>query len=532
MVGAQFTRAQGWWAPRWFSHSAYVQNDWKPVRSLTLNLGLRWSYETPFNTSGLVSQFDPTAKDPLTGRTGAIVHTPGPLARKDLNNFQPRVGVAWNFRPKAVFRGNFGIITSDLLTSTLNNNFEEYLATANIQAQPGDPRTVFYLSQGPPAIRFATNQDGSVPFIGTNYGARGATWWDPNMRNPYVMNWSGGFQYQFSNTWLVDLLYQGSAGVGLLNNWDINVLPLNVSSDFTTLNQMRIAYQNYKPYPQFGSIQHYSNYAHSTYHGATLRFEKRYARGVTLNSFWTWSKTIDEADEDGGAGGITWYNRRLEKGRAGFDISHRFVTTATWELPVGKGRKFLNAGGWKNALLGGWELVMSQHFMTGQPVTIGFSGSPNVYLPGASRPIQLKPNDEVKLAHVDLGPNRFPFSAQNRYFDYTGFAYPASFQPGTLGRNTLQAPGVVWMQASLAKEWKIYERFKASLRFDANNPYKYHSFNPPDTTFNISNRTTVCPGTLTAPCPASFGTFSGTRGSFSDIGTGRWHGIMVFRVEF
>ena len=124
------------------------------------------------------------------------------------------------------------------------------------------------------------------------------------------------------------------------------------------------------------------------------------------------------------------------------------------------------------------------------------------------------------------------FSAQNRYFDYTGFACPASFQPGTLGRNTLQAPGVVWMQASLAKEWKIYERFKASLRFDANNPYKYHSFNPPDTTFNISNRTTVCPGTLTAPCPASFGTFSGTRGSFSDIGTGRWHGIMVFRVEF
>ena len=65
-------------------------------------------------------------------------------------------------------------------------------------------------------------------------------------------------------------------------------------------------------------------------------------------------------------------------------------------------------------------------------MTITFSGSPNVYLPGAMRPNQLKSNDEVKLAHVDIGPNRFPFSAQNRYFDYTGFAYPASFQPGTL----------------------------------------------------------------------------------------------------
>ena len=151
VASAQFTRAQGWWAPRWFSHSVYFQDDWKPMRNLTLNLGLRWMYETPFNTTGLISQFDPNATDPLTGRTGAIVHNPGALAKRDLNNFQPRVGLAWNFRPKWVFRGNFGMITSDLLTSTLNNNFEEYLATANIQAPPGDPRPVFYLKDGPPA---------------------------------------------------------------------------------------------------------------------------------------------------------------------------------------------------------------------------------------------------------------------------------------------------------------------------------------------------------------------------------------------
>ena len=156
-----------------------------------------------------------------------------------------------------------------------------------------------------------------MPFIGTNYGARNATWWDPNMRNPYVMNWSAGFQYQFTNTWLAELLYQGSAGVGLLNNWDINVLPLNVSNDLATLNQIRIGYQNFKPYSQFGSIQHYSNYGHNTYHGATLRVEKRYSSGVTLNTFWTWSKTINDVDEDGGAAGITWYNRQTGEGSCG-----------------------------------------------------------------------------------------------------------------------------------------------------------------------------------------------------------------------
>ena len=102
---------------------------------------------------------------------GAIVHGAGALAKKDLNNFQPRLGVAWNFSDKWVFRGNFGVITSDLLTNTLNNNFEEYLATANIQAPVGDPRPAFRLSQGPPPFQFNINPDGSVPFIGTNYGS-------------------------------------------------------------------------------------------------------------------------------------------------------------------------------------------------------------------------------------------------------------------------------------------------------------------------------------------------------------------------
>jgi len=516
---AQFTQATAEWEPRWWSHGLYLQTDWKPIRTLTLNLGLRWSHETPFQTAnGRQSQFDPTATDPLTARRGAIVHTAGALAKRDLNNFQPRIGVAWNFHPKWVFRGNFGVITSDLLATRLNTNFEEYLATANIQAPVGDPRPVFRLSQGPPAFQFNINPDGSVPFVGTNYGQRNATWFDPYMRMPYVMNWSGGLQYQFSGTWLAELLYQGSSGVGLVNNWDINTIPLDISNDPVVLNQIFSAQQNYKPYTQFGTINHYSNYGHNTHHGATLRVEKRFSSGMTLNSFWTFSKTMNDVDEDDtNISAVTFYNRRLEKARAAYDVNHRWVTTVTWELPVGRGRKYMNVTGWRNALLGGWELMGSQHFQTGPPFTVTFAGSPNRYLPGASRPIQIKPNDEVKLAHVDIGPNRFPISAQNRYLKTDGFIYPAAFTAGTLGRNTLQAPGLVWMQASLAKEFPIWERLRFQLRFDVNNVYKYHNFNPPNSTFNAID-------------PSLFGTFNGTRGSFSDIGTGRWHGIMVFRL--
>jgi hypothetical protein len=312
----------------------------------------------------------------------------------------------------------------------------------------------------------------------------------------------------------------------------MNVVPLNISSDRATLDQIFTQSQNYKPFRHFGAIQHYSNYGHNTHHGSTIRVEKRYSSGVTLNAFWTFSKTINDVDEDGGAGGITWYNRRLEKGRASYDTNHRFVTTATWELPVGRGKRFLNGGGgWQNAILGGWEVVVSQHFISGPPFNVGFSGSPNLYYPGASRPVLLRPGDEVQQHGVDIGPDRFPFSRQKRYLDYTAFEYPAAFTAGTLGRNVFQASGVIWMQTSLAKEWALLERFRVSLRFDVNNPYKYHSFNPPDGNFNRTNLTSVCPAGLST-CPVSFGTFSGTRGSFSDIGTGRWHGIMVFRVEF
>jgi len=516
---AVFTANTATWLPRWWSHGWYVQTDYKPIRTLTLNLGLRWSYESPFSTKyGQQAQFDPNGTDPITGRRGAILHTPGALAKRDLNNFQPRLGLAWQFRPKWVYRGNFSFVTGDLL-SNIGQNFEEYLATANVQQLPGDPRPAFFLSQGPPARSFNVAADGSTPFLGANFSARNVSWFDPNMRMPYVMNWSSGVQYEFARTWVTELQYQGSAGVGLLNNWNINVLPLNIASDFATLDRLRTQYQNFRPYTQFGAINHYSNYGHNTYHGLTLRVEKRFSAGLTVNSFYTKSKTLDEADE-GGAGGITFYNRSLEKGRANYDVQNRWVSTFTYELPVGRGKRFMNTGGWKNAVLGGWEMVFVQTFQTGPPFTMGFAGARNVYLPNmALRPNQVLPNDQAKLQHVDIGHNRFPFTAQNRYLKLDAFRYPDSFTPGTVGRNTLEAPGIVWAQASISKEWPILERLKFQLRFDVNNLYKYHNFNPPNAAFNTTD-------------PSVFGTFNGTRGSFSDIGTGRWHGIMVFRVEW
>ena len=87
-----------------------------------MNLGLRWSYESPFTTKyGQQSQFDPNAIDPVTGTPGAIVHAAGLLGKRDLNNFQPRVGLAYKINDKMVFRGGFGITTVDLFTAALDS---------------------------------------------------------------------------------------------------------------------------------------------------------------------------------------------------------------------------------------------------------------------------------------------------------------------------------------------------------------------------------------------------------------------------
>ncbi len=521
VVRADFTRAMATWLPQWWSHAWYVQDTWRPVRNVTVELGLRWSYESPFETKyGQQSQFDPAATDPLTGRRGAIVHGKAALANKDFNNFEPRLGLAWNFHPKFVFRGSFGISHVDLFTNGVNQNFEEYLATAVVQSPVGNPSHVFVLSQGPPDVQFNLNPDGSVPFSGTNYSGRNASWYDPDMRLPYVASWSGGIQYQLAPSWLAELTYQGSSGVGLLNNWDTNVVPLDISKDPAELTKVFKSYQNYKPFTQFGAIQHYSNYGHNSHHSGTFRVEKRYSQGVTLNAFYQFGKTLNDADDDGGASGVTYYNRSLQKARANYDIQHRFVSVFVLEFPFGKGRRWMNSGGLKDWVLGGWDGAWTQTYQSGPPVTVSFAGSPNNYLQGAARPHQILPNDQAQVQDWQIGAHRFPLSAQNRYFSFDGFAYPAAFTPGTLGRNTFESPGLRWTQVSLSKEFVFKERFRFEFRWDINNLTKEPQFGDPNGAFNLTNR-------------ASFGTIGGIgRGSFSDIGTSRMHHIMVLRFSF
>ena len=119
-----------------------------------------------------------------------------------------------------------------------------------------------------------------------------------------------------------------------------------------------------------------------------------------------------------------------------------------------------------------------------------------------------------------IGPNRFPTSAQNPYLLLNAFAYPAAFTPGTLGRNTFEAPGLNWMQFALGKNWSLRERARFSLRVDFNNLlFKQPQFNRPNSVYNTNTALT-------------FGRFTSVRGGTAGVGTSTPHIVVGGRVQF
>jgi len=132
---------------------------------------------------------------------------------------------------------------------------------------------------------------------------------------------------------------------------------------------------------------------------------------------------------------------RLEKGRAGYDVAHHFMTVATYGLPIGKGRPWLNRVGIVNQVLGGWELTPTTTLESGQATSVTYAGSPNWYLPmGGSRPNVVVPMEQAIVENWDIGANRFPTSLQNPYLRFDAFAYPRGFQCGDARSQYIRSP--------------------------------------------------------------------------------------------
>lgn len=459
-------------------------------------MGLRWSTESPFHTAhNLISNFSPTTVDPVSGRLGAIVHPNGGLTNRDWKNFQPRIGLAWHPQERLVVRGGFGINTIDIRFPNALQQFDEYQSQIAQQQPANVPLPIYRISQFPGGLNYPVRSDLSSPFIGTNYSSRNIYWMDSNLHPGYAMNWNFSLQYQLSNNNIFKLTYQGSAGVDLVESWNNNVFPTSLGANDPALRAAAFAnQQSFLPYPQFGAINYMSNTGHSSYHSATAQFQKRYSQGLVLNSFYTFSKALDDCDNDYGTctGVAPVENRNLNKARAGYDRTHVFVTSATYELPLGKGRKWLNHNKFLDYAVGGYEIAWIQTIESGNPFGVTFVNSPsNYYSSNIGNQVPNLACNNISMPAFGLGDliggNRFNQVLENPVLDVNCFSVPAAFTPGNAGRNIITGPGVLYSQVSAKKNFPITERVNLQFRLDFQNPFHNYGFNNPSNTYDFKS---------------------------------------------
>ncbi len=490
---ATFTSYLATWLPRDSVNSLYFQDDWKFSKSLTFNLGLRWSTESPFHTDhNQLSNFSPTTIDPLTGMMGAIVHPTGGLNQRDWKNFQPRIGMAWHPRERLVFRGGLGINTIDIRFPNALQQFDAYQSTFNQQQVAGNPSPIYRIDQFPGGINYPTLAAGS--YTGVNASSRNIYWMDGHLHPGYAMNWNASLQYQLSNNNILKFTYQGSAGVDLIESWNVNVFPTSFAANDPALRSLATAApQKYYPYPQFGAIDYMSNTGHSTYHSGTVQFQKRYSQGLVLNSYYTYSKALDDCDTDTGTctGVAPVQDRNLNKGRAGYDRRHVFVTSFTYELPVGQGRKFANHSKFLDYLVGGYELAWIQSVETGNPFSVSFTNSPyNYYSTTIGNQVPNLTCNHPTMPQFglgdDIGGNRFNQAGENAVLKVGCFAVPAPYTIGNAGRNIITGPGLLYSQMSAKKNFRLSERVNLQFRFDFQNVFHNYGFNAPNSVYSYT----------------------------------------------
>ena len=471
------------WRVRYWNHQLYFQDDWKVSKRLTLNLGLRYNLDLPRTAVGdHQSNFDVNAMDYLipapyatTPQKGAVVHSevsgvPTSLAQTQKANFNPRIGFAYQLTAKTVLRGGFGTYNAFFHAYGLNQLYDEYNTGVSFGAKPGGDPTYYYkLSQGPPQFTLPVNQYGYAPYAGS-ITARNVTWWDQGMKLPYTMNWMFSVQRALASNWMVELSYVGTSGVGLINNVNINQVPVDLTN--ATVYQDR---QPYKPFIQYGNVTYWGNIGHSTYHAGTWKLEKRFSYGLSFVTHFTYGKAIDNVSGDSGVTARTAYDLRLEKALGDFDTRKRYVISGGYQLPFGPGKHFGGSThGWKARLIEGFEIFTMGIYQSGTPLTpgLGFQGV-RTATGGSSRP-DLVAGVPVTLPDWSTGTNRFDFANQPRYYNPDAFAKPADFTLGTAGRNILPTPPLHYQDIAIQKNVQLQERVTLQLRCELE-----HAFNNP-----------------------------------------------------
>jgi hypothetical protein len=519
----------------------YANDKWKLNNRLTLSLGVRWEPQWVMKEiAGRIEQFRPDAYAAgvkssvipsapaglmFVGDSYNNIAVPADGQTPDLNNFAPRVGVAWDptgtgkmsvrigggefyySRLPGLFLNDAAISAPFSLRIDLNDS-----ANGATQIGPLSNPEVNYpgFSNGFPQRFTLANAPKNATFIAnpTIFGLQPGVKWT----TPEIYNWNGTFEYQLRNDTVLRASYVGTRGTHLRQ--DVNLNPAVYTAGDTRSTQLR------RPYQPFGTIYQNRNTGANGYNGLQLGFEKRPAGGagivnqITLLANYTYSKAMDYGlAENGGITDIgssigsdmSFYDPRqhaFETGPATYDHTHHFVVSYVWNLPKLNGSNYAT-----RMALGGWQWTGLYNLTTGDPLTI---------LQGTDVSQTNNGNDRVDLASgVTPGQIGTPTScpaatACAAYLNTSLFVTPAPGTYGNSGKGTWRGPTLWQADTGLLKSFtpmSSHENINFQFRGEFFNIFNHPQFSDPNV-----NKANTAFGTIRQ----TIGTQTGNVGTTAD----------------
>jgi hypothetical protein len=448
--------------------TAYAQDDIRITRRLTLNIGVRYERESvPEEKHGLSANL----RDPVHDTLAAI----GAMYVNPTNRgFAPRLGLAWDpfCDGKTSIRAAFGLYYDPL--------WSDYYANAGGRTPP------FYVlgSITNPVFPNAYSLIGSPAFI---LGRQDALQYRANY--PYVLQNNLTVQRQLSTTRVLTAAYVDERGVHIPRFIDQNQSPQTVLPARQIFFPVGSAVQN----PNFTGIRYKTTNGMSYYNALQLSFEQRFSRGLLLRVNYTFAHNVDTASIDQTQGGSNDLpqnpvSTKAERGLSNYDVRHYFVSYFVWDLPPVPGPKVLGSG---------WQFNAISTLAAGQPFSavIGFDRARANPQAGTSPE---RPN-------LCLGANNNPtLGGPNRYFDPAAFCLQSAGYYGNLGRNTLIGPGIIMVNPSISKQFRIGERLRLQFRTEVFNALNHPNFGiPSQRTVFSSSGPVASAGLITATTTSS-----------------------------
>jgi hypothetical protein len=467
----------------------FVQDDWKVRRNLTLNVGLRYEYANPpVERDNQWANFIPSANGFVTAKDGGLFDRA--LIQPDRNNLAPRIGFSWAPIGKTVVRGGYGMYFNHTnrqgREGLLGFNFPFIIQGDNNIAGSNTLKSTdafMRLQTGIPA--------GFVDPARVNVANLSRKAQDPFQRTTYVQQWNFGIQQELVSDMVFDIAYVGNRGLKLAAFRNLNQRLISFNAQGAPVAGNRPL----APFNVQGDVQYLENTGISNYHSLQARLEKRFSKGISALVSYTWGKaltnSVDHLSTSGAGNGVDvgvfrepqdGNNRSLEYGPAEFDAKHRFVASAVWQLPYGRGRQFGDsASKVMDAVFGGWEFSPILTAQSGLGLTVLQAGLFNIGGERRSRPNRIADGTlDESARNVDRWFDTNAFVTLNPTPGQAGFVPNQAF--GDSGVGILRGPGLLNLDFNLNKTFAFSDRHTVQFRAEFFNAFNRANFSVPGVT--------------------------------------------------